>query len=468
MARSNAETRRNLEATFIASFSLLTLVMGFGMAFSIHRFESEADTQVVRIRAEEDEITEVERLRWIASSIVSSGRGHLIAGDPSLLVAIRQTRAEFQRALDDLLSDDPSPQGRELAQDVDRAAQRFLGVQQELLDARREGAAADVLARRFEQELLPLSKEFDSALTHLVDHKERLMLEHYVQAKNERSGLARRLYGLLGALVLASIVAAWLISRRLGLAFKREQEAVRSAEKAITARDELMGIVAHDLRNPLAVITLKASMMRRSADSDRAREQAHAMERVARRMESLISTMLDVSMLEAGRFTVDVARCSLSELLRETADSFGPLAAAKEVRFEQTAREPGLALLIDRERVLQVLSNLIENALKFTPPGGEVTLSVEREGSMARFAVVDTGRGIARQNLVQIFDRFWTRASGSKGTGLGLFIAKGIVEAHGGRIWADSEPGRGATVFFTLPLTSGAGQESTALQPHPA
>ncbi|HEY8947074.1 MAG TPA: HAMP domain-containing sensor histidine kinase, partial [Polyangiaceae bacterium] len=237
---------------------------------------------------------------------------------------------------------------------------------------------------------------------------------------------------------------------------------LQAARKAVAARDELMGIVAHDLRNPLGAISLKAALIKKTADSDRTRQQAASIENVARRMAYLITTMLDVATLEAGRFTVKVAPCAVKDLLRETAEVFGPLAASKQTHFEQSAKESDLVLLADRERVLQVLSNLIGNALKFTPPGGRVTLSSERQGERVCFEVHDTGTGIISDKLPRVFERFWTETPGKKGTGLGLFIAKGIVDAHGGRIWVESEPGRGTQFFFTLPLAK-AGAEGPAL-----
>jgi signal transduction histidine kinase len=176
--------------------------------------------------------------------------------------------------------------------------------------------------------------------------------------------------------------------------------------------------------------------------------------------------LLDVTTLEAGRFAVSVTRCAVADLLRETADLFGVLAASKEVHFEQSANEPRLMLLVDRERVLQVLSNLIGNALKFTPPGGDVILSIERQGGMVRFQVRDTGPGINADNLARVFERFWTETPGKKGTGLGLFIAKGIVEAHGGRIWVESELGHGTRFFFTLPIAEAAAAQVVSAEGH--
>jgi signal transduction histidine kinase len=447
-----ARLRRKQEATVLVGFSLLSVLMAVGMAYSIQRFQSATDAQVTAIRAAEDEITRVERLRWLATVIVASGRGYLLAGEPALFAQVQDSRVEFNRSLDGIRTEDLSQEGRALAHDAEGAARRFVGTQQGLIDARQASTDPAGLAARFETELLPSSRELDKSLTRLVKYKQRVMRNHYAEAKEARGQLAQRLYGLLAVLVLASMGVAWRFSRRLGVAFGREQDAVRAARKAIAARDELMGIVAHDLRNPLSAITMRAALMHKSADSDLTRQQAKSIEKVAMRMEYLIQTMLDVTTLEAGKFTVNVARCAVAELLRDTADMFGALAASKQVRFEHTAKEPGLWLLVDRERVLQVLSNVIGNALKFTPQGGQVTLSVEREGAMARFGVLDTGPGIAPDNLPRVFERFWTRTPGKKGTGLGLFIANGIVEAHGGRIWVESELGRGTRFFFTLPI----------------
>ncbi len=467
-----AQSRRTLEATAVVGFSFLALLMALGMAFSIHRFRSEADAQVIAVRAQEQEITLVERLRWFAELIVSSGRGYLLAGEPSLLAHVQESRVELNRTLEELRSEDLSPAGRALTQAAEQAARRFIQKQQELIDARQTSGAAGSLAARFEEELLPLSRELDTSLARLVDHKERLLKEHYEQANEARAHLARRLYGLLALLVVTAVGVAWGFSTRISRAFRREQDALHAARKAVSARDELMGLVAHDLRNPLGAITMKATLLKRSADSDRARQHAESIENVARRMEYLIRTMLDVATLEAGKFTVNLGRCAIGDLLKQTEELFGALAASKQVRFEHGTKEPGLTLLADRERVLQVLSNLVGNALKFTPPGGRVALSTERQGAMVCFSVLDTGPGIAADSLPRVFERFWMATPGKKGTGLGLFIAKGIIDAHGGRIWVESELGQGTRFFFTLPVAETAVDEVASPRaegrPHPA
>jgi signal transduction histidine kinase len=455
---------KSLEVTVVAGFSLLALFMALGMAFSINRFQSEANGQIQGIHDEESEIRQIERLRWFAEVLVSSGRGYLLAGEPSLLAQVRVSQAEFHRALEVLRSEDLTPAGRALSQEAEQAASRFLKAQAVLLDARQLSSDPRALVDRFESELLPPNRELDASLMRLLKHKERMVRDHYDQARQARASLAQHLYGLLAILMLAALGVAWRFSKRLGLAFRREQEALASARKALAARDELMGIVAHDLRNPLGAITMKTALLRRSAESDRTRRHAESIENVAMRMKFLIETMLDVTTLEAGRFTVNVARYSIADLLRDTADMFGALAAGKQLRFEQRVESPGLALLVDRERVLQVFSNLIGNAFKFTPPGGHVRLCVERQGAMVRFGVLDTGPGIAPANLPRVFERFWTQTPGKKGTGLGLFIAKGIVDAHGGRIWVESGPGQGTSFFFTLPIAETATEPVATVQ----
>ena len=228
--------------------------------------------------------------------------------------------------------------------------------------------------------------------------------------------------------------------------------ALEKTRKAIAARDELMGIVAHDLRSPLNAITMKAALLKRGGDIETAR-QAESIESIATRMEYLIRTMLDVAVIEAGMFSVTPTRCDVDGVLSAALDMFGSVFGVKQIRFDVSASEPGLTMMADHERVLQVLSNLIGNALKFTPQGGEVNVSATRHGEAVCFTVTDTGPGIAGDTLPRIFERFWkdtTRAQ--KGTGLGLFIARSIVEAQGGRIWVTSEHGSGSTFRFTIPV----------------
>lgn len=442
-------------------YVIVTLLLAVGMALSVHEHSIMADSQIARLRAEEQEITLVVWLRWTSELIVSSGRGYLLSGDPDLLKQVQTATSRFDDTLRALQATQAgNREGLPRAAEAEQAVRDFIRVQEDLLAARQQSKDTQVLVNRFETELLPLRNQLDRALDRLVDYKTEMLADFYRAARTARSGLERRMYALLGLLVLAGFGVAWFFGKRLGRAYKQELKALETARRSLATRDELMGMVAHDLRNPLGAITMKAALLRTGGNSDQTRQRAESIENIAIRMEYLIKSMLDAATMEAGRFSVTPVPCAVEDVLCETVAMFAPSFTSKQIRFEQCV-SPGLTVLADRERVIQVLSNIIGNALKFTPPGGVVTLSVEKRGAEAYLTVRDTGPGIPREHLPRLFDRFWQdETAKKKGTGLGLFIAKAIVDAHHGRIWAESEVGQGATFHFTLPLAEPGGRSA--------
>lgn len=260
-----------------------------------------------------------------------------------------------------------------------------------------------------------------------------------------------RSYGA-GDLRLANAIA-----ERASLAIENAR-LYRAALTATTMRDQVLGVVAHDLRNPLNVISLHASALKRSGPERERREQRHkdAIERAARRMNRLIQDLLDVAVLEAGHLRVQRAALSANELVAEAVDMQRALAAASAIDLRVDAAPDVPPILGDHERLLQVFENLLGNALKFTEAGGRITIGMAPGESSALFWVADTGRGMSPEELTRVFDRFWQASarSGRLGAGLGLPITKGIVESHGGRIWVESAPGQGSTFFFSIPFAA--------------
>lgn len=231
----------------------------------------------------------------------------------------------------------------------------------------------------------------------------------------------------------------------------------RAAQDATRARDDLVAIVSHDLRNPIHTISMAASFLLETAPADdrrvTAKRQLEVIQRSASRANRLIQDLLDVAKIQAGGLAVDSAPVEVSSLLQEAVESATPLAGAKQIRVSSVLPETELQVTSDRERVLQVFQNLIGNAIKFTPKGGKIKILASHEHPDVRFTVADSGPGIPAEHLNHVFDRYWQAKSTAKlGTGLGLSIAKGIVEAHGGRIWAESPPNSGAEFNFTLPV----------------
>jgi signal transduction histidine kinase len=225
-------------------------------------------------------------------------------------------------------------------------------------------------------------------------------------------------------------------------------------------REQVLAMVSHDLMNPLNTVMLAADFMINElvpADEEHRvqRSQLQAINRATHRMHRLIRDLLDASAAEAGRLTVVPAPHETYAILEEVREALGPLAAAKEIDFRIDAPEQLPLLKVDRDRLLQVLVNLGGNAIKFTGACGQVRLRVRVRDDGMEFRVTDSGPGIAPTDLPHVFELFWQAPETAKlGTGLGLPISKGIIEAHGGRIDARSVIGKGSSFRFTIPLES--------------
>lgn len=237
------------------------------------------------------------------------------------------------------------------------------------------------------------------------------------------------------------------------------ERALEDAENAVRDRDDLLGLVSHDLRNPVnAVKMLASALLRTPLDPGVTRLSSEAAEHVAvilqaaTQMDALIQDLLDVTRLESGKLRISRRPGAIGALMATTADVLAPIAAARGVTLE-TELEAGLPMVhIDPDRIAQVLSNLVGNAVKFTERGGQVRMRALRHESGVLLVVQDTGVGIATEDLPHVFNRFWqSQRTDRSGAGLGLAIAKGIVRAHGGTLTIESEVGRGTSVLLTLP-----------------
>jgi signal transduction histidine kinase len=271
------------------------------------------------------------------------------------------------------------------------------------------------------------------------------------------------------ALLLAQFTATALA--RVG-AFKREHDARLKAELMSGAREEVLGVVAHDLRNPLGVFAGTISLLQEfdlaPADRDRV---LGAASRAADQMKRLVNDLVDVTRLETGQLALETEELPVAPLLIEAAEAIAQPAATKRIVITMSPPAGDLCVIADRGRVAQVFSNLLGNAVKFTPEAGRVTLRAWRDGGDVVFEVADNGPGVSQENQARLFDRFWqARASDLRGMGLGLAISKAIVEAQHGRMWVESEVGVGSRFYFALPSASpiGDGRLNENLLPIPS
>lgn len=237
-----------------------------------------------------------------------------------------------------------------------------------------------------------------------------------------------------------------------------ERERAR-ADAAVATRDEFLAVVSHDLRGLLHTIVLQAGLIHHGLEQkdheESVRNLAKRIQVVSGRMNRLIGDLMDVASIEAGALAVAAELTDPAEVLAEAAGIFEANAKSRGIGFGVEIASPLPPTKLDAARILQVLGNLLENALKFTQAGGQVRLHAERVDSDLHVAVEDTGAGIPHDRLESVFERFVQAGQDDRrGVGLGLYISKCIVIGHGGRIWAESELGHGSTVHFTLPLTT--------------
>lgn len=236
-----------------------------------------------------------------------------------------------------------------------------------------------------------------------------------------------------------------------------EHEARLQAEAATKARDEMLRVVSHDLRNPVTGVLMGTKLLRFQLDSDHpGLEVLDGIEQAAERQRRLIHDLTDVANIEAGRLSVEPQPHQVGTLVRAAVRPLQPVAEAGGIELRCEGLDDMPRVSADRDRIVQVLSNLLDNALEATPAGGHVEVNASLTSGWVRVVVRDTGPGLTEEEQERVFERFWrgSAAGARPGTGLGLAIARGIVESHGGRIGVESEPGAGSAFHFTLPLAS--------------
>jgi signal transduction histidine kinase len=244
---------------------------------------------------------------------------------------------------------------------------------------------------------------------------------------------------------------------RLQRSLEQRTQALSIANEALDLRDELLAIVSHDLRNPLNAIALNTQLLERlvSSGDPRLARISRSLDSSIAQMQRIISDLLDLAAVEAGKLSVQLLPGDARGPIREAVETSRSISSEKSIVIHAGIGAEPLLARFDPGRVVQVLDNLIHNALKFTPNGGRISVDGRRTPQVVEIRVRDTGLGLKPDELSVIFDRFrQVEKRGRRALGLGLYISRSIIESHGGRIWAESVPGEGSTFIFTLPPTT--------------
>lgn len=438
----------------------LVIAIGFASVIALSSFALVAALAVERAATGDSERNMAEYRREVgaarelelgAERLVASARGYLLTGDDSFLASLREARTEFEDEIRSLEDSVRSP-GQEHFLFVIRQATQGYRVALDRLRFERTGSLDRTeLSSVFEQLLVPRQRALTDAIGTFVAAREERLARGQARVRARAARAERRVIaiGLLAPAV--AFLLALLVGRRLSRLYALQKDAAARAETAAARRDELLGIVAHDLRSPLNVIALRAGLLADGA-GEKCHEYAAAITRTVARMDHLIGGLLDSAAIESGQLRVIQDNCPVSEIVTSVVELFAPLAAQKAIRFQALMREDGLHVRADRERIIQVLSNLLSNAIRAAGREDRVELRIERSEGRIRFDVCDTGPGIPAEIRPRLFERYARGpGAGSGAVGLGLYIAKAIVAAHGGDMEVASESGKGTVFRIHLP-----------------
>ncbi|HEY4320947.1 MAG TPA: HAMP domain-containing sensor histidine kinase [Gemmatimonadales bacterium] len=253
--------------------------------------------------------------------------------------------------------------------------------------------------------------------------------------------------------VMVELAESALREMRLRLALARAERGVESAQRTARSREQILAVVAHDLRTPLGTVMIGAHILAQSKLAGPARQVLGSVTSAATSMAALIADLTNAPLADGGRLPLDRQPIQADRLMRDSVAVLGTVAQRQGIGLMADACDTMPIVAVDYERMLRVFANLIGNAIKFSTPGMTVHVRARAEATMVRFSIADQGVGIAPNDLPRVFERFWRgNEEGRIGTGLGLAIAKEIVEAHGGTLSVASEVGAGSTFSFTVPV----------------
>ncbi len=444
-------------------FSLVLLCGVVIGAVSIHAMRSVAASQNAVAFGFLSEVVTAKDLITLAQQDVAISRGFLLTRDRLFLDDLKLVETTFTDTLNELKNRPHAEADAVFFQRIDRARASHYRLLNQALAMRKRKVGVAKVSRFFNEQVMHEFDGLERALTSFVKHREELL----VKARSESVAAYSRALRLIAFLGFGAFILAAGLAIRLTRNLTQMHE---GAQRAVQARDDMLAAVSHDLRNPLTAITMGLRLILRRSSSTKSSEDLRmvtTMASAADRMNRLTQDLLDVAKSTSGEFTVDIADECPHAIAQTVGASMEPPAQTGGIIFETILPEERRLIRCDRERILQVLSNLAMNAIKFTPRGGRITLSVVYDESRAIFSLRDTGTGIPEQDLAHVFSRYWrSKESGRMGgSGLGLSISKSIVETHGGEIWVESEPGQGSCFSFSIPLSRAETPKGLASDP---
>jgi len=426
------------------------------MAFwSLHKILSE-EREVIAVNTEQ--LLDAEKLEYYSATQEALIPLYVLSGDPKLLDRHHEQHLRFQKTLQNLKRSEIGGEMQARLARIDDLSRRLNDLARPGIALREDGEPIDAVHDYFTTKARPLARQLNQELVSLRAIESEELQAAQAQIGNTADWIT---YSLCFFLVISAALIA-LVGRLIFKTLRHkqaldlsQQEVLKKEQELSQARKEIVEVVAHDLKAPLATINMSLELILETLSAQKNPDVERGLQivqRSASSMRGLIDNLLDHAKIESDHLILEKSACDVAKLLKDLCQRFELLAREKGVVLKYEIPDGWWLCYCDASRMEQVMSNLLANALKFTPRDGEIRTRLWRENGAITVAIQDTGLGIEADQLNHIFERFWQAKKTAKlGTGLGLAISKAIVEAHGGRIWAESTPGRGTQFFVRLP-----------------
>jgi signal transduction histidine kinase len=407
------------------------------------------------INADMNALIEVERIRTLAEVKTASARAYFLLGSSALYDEQKQKKQDYETALAKFEKEHSYPQVPEIMKKLMTIEQQHQEFFDQAVKFREQKTESKIVGQFFQSKTSPLRSSINAAMDEIVKiANDDLARARAVPAQVE-SQVVKLMTWFTGLMVFLVSGLMLLVLRMVYQRSKHQAERDRlfeGAKKAHQARDELMVAIANDLKTPLNDIAQSAESITGSTETANVGDSIESIKRSVSMTENTIKDILDQAKADEGNLALRLDQLGVNEFLADARFMLEPMARKHDVRLQIDAGNPPVLAFFDRERILRVLSNLVGNAVKFSPKHSKVTVRVRSDQQFAYISVTDSGPGIPEKHRSEIFDKYWQAPkTADLGTGVGLSIVKTIIEAHGGTVKVESQPGNGSTFTFSLP-----------------
>lgn len=467
LMRKNKTTlvERSFEQKTLITLSLLfvgVLVSSWIYAMNL-REKISANNSAVNVDV--SALTEIEKIRNVADSLISNSRGYFLLGSSKLYEDQKNDKEKLTVALAKFEKNYPLPEVPEIIKRIHALQEQHESIFDQGLEFRAKQTESRIIGQFYQSKAGPIQEHINKALDEIATLHKAEVDRARAQAESDAISVQIQIpQGMAWLTALLSVLFIGMVLLVIRMIFERSRHVAdrtrlyEEAKKAVQNRDEILSAISQDLKDPLRIIDQTTEVMLKLEDTGSMKDGVEVIKSSVVVIDGLIRNILDQTKADTGTMALRLDQLGIDTILDEAKVVLQPLAKQRDIRLEFNAINPPALAFFDRERIMRVLSNLIGNAIKFSPKNSKVVVKARSDQQYVYISVKDNGPGIPEKQIPGIFDHFWqARKTADQGTGIGLAIVKTIVEAHGGTVSVDSHVGHGSTFTFSLPKRRPAG-----------